>query len=67
MLDNKNVDYTARRLLTKVYINNEGLEPNNKIYMRYDWTKLDRKKPKFRNRRINNIVKAYNLSYKWKD
>lgn len=66
MLDNKKVSYIARRLPTKIHINNEGLEPHNKVYMRYDWTELDRKKPKFRNRRINNIVKAYNLSYKWK-
>lgn len=66
MLDNKKVSYIAKRLSTKVYITNEGLEPHNKIYMRYDWTALDRKKPKFRNKRINNIVKAYNLSYKWK-
>ena len=59
----------VRHFFIDININNEGYEPfkskDGAPYMRYNFTSNKNIVPKFRNKRINNIIKAYNLQYKW--
>lgn len=63
MLDNKHVDYDDEEIYEVVNIDNRGEEPFNKYKMKNGWSG-EHTTPKIRNSRTNNVIKAYNLTYR---
>ena len=63
MLDNKDIEYTYKRITSSINILNYGTEPFDEFKMKCSWSE-ESTKPKVRNGRNRSVVKAYNLTYK---